>query len=146
MTVTAIPKTTDPAEAAEPRDKRSRKKLVMILVVVLVVGAGGYSFLRPKPAGAPKPGEVVKLEPIQVNLADSHYLRIGVALQLVKGAAKADGSKALDATIEEFSGLDMAEVNDPAKRAVFKKELEKQLGQRYDGDVMGVYFTEFVTQ
>lgn len=149
MTVTAIPNSksdkADKADSATPA-KRSRKKLIMILVAVLVVGGGGYWFLRPKPASAPKPGDVVKLEPIQINLAASHYLRIGIALQLVQGASEADGSKALDATIDEFSGLGMAEVNDPAKRAAFKKELEKELDERYEGDVMGVYFTEFVTQ
>jgi len=145
MTVTAIP-ATGKADAVEAPARRSKKKRIMLLVAVLVVGGGGYWFLRPKPATAPKPGEVVKLEPIQINLAASHYLRIGIALQLVQGAEKADGSKALDATIDEFSGLQMAEVNDPAKRAAYKKELEKELGTRYDGDVMGVYFTEFVTQ
>jgi flagellar protein FliL len=147
MTVTAIPKaSTGTTDAGDAPAKRSRKKLIMVLVAVLVVGGGGYWFMRPKPASAPKPGEVVKLEPIQINLATSHYLRVGIALQMVQGAAKADGSKALDATIDEFSGLQMAEVNDPAKRAVLKKELVKELGKRYDGDVMGVYFTEFVTQ
>lgn len=147
MTVTAIPQTTAPTDAAEKPAKGSRKKLIMILVAVLAIGGGGYWFvLRPKPVSAPKPGEVVKLEPIQINLADSHYLRIGIALQLVQGAEKADGSKALDATIAEFSGLGMADVNDPAKRTAYKKELEKELDHRYEGDVMGVYFTEFVTQ
>ena len=149
MTVTAIPQA--PAQdAADGADgpKRSKKKLIMIVVAVLAIGGGGYwFFLKPAPpASAPKPGEVVTLEPIQVNLAASHYLRVGIALQLVEGAAKVDGSKALDATIEEFSGLGMEAVNDPAKRATYKKELEKQLHERYEGDVMGVYFTEFVTQ
>jgi flagellar protein FliL len=145
MTVTAIPTTDAEADAAD-KPKRSRKKLVMILVVVLVLGGGGYWFTKPKPATAPKPGEVVKLEPIQVNLAAAHYLRIGLALQLVQGTKEADGSKALDAAIAEFSGLEMAEVNDPAKRDIYKKQLEKELDHRYDGSVMGVYFTEFVTQ
>ena len=40
----------------------------------------------------------------------------------------------------------MADVNDPAKRATYKKALEKELEHRYEGAVMGVYFTEFVTQ
>ena len=147
MTVTAMPTTdTEPTEAAEKTPRRSRKKLVMVLVIVVVLGGGGYWFMRPKPASAPKPGGVVKLEPIQVNLEASHYLRVGLALQLVQGAKEADGSKALDAAIAEFSGLDMAEVNDPAKRDVYKKQLEKELDDRYDGAVMGVYFTEFVTQ
>ena len=147
MTVTAIPSTpTDTTDAVEEKPKRSRKKLVMILVLLLVVGGGGYWFMRPKPAAPPKPGEVVKLDPIQVNLAGSHYLRLGLALQLVQGAKEADGSKALDAAITEFSGADMAEVNDPAKREVLKKQLEKELDHRYEGAVMGVYFTEFVMQ
>ena len=147
MTVTAIPNSTGAAaEATEPPARRSRKKLVLVLVAVLAIGGGGYYFMRPAPASAPKPGEVVKLEPIQVNLAAAHYLRIGIALQLVEGAEEVDGSKALDATIGEFSGLGMAEVNDPAKRAEYKKALEKELDERYEGDVLGVYFTEFVTQ
>ena len=58
----------------------------------------------------------------------------------------ADGSKALDATITEFSGLSIAEVNDPKKRAALKKELQHHLGELYEDEVMGVYFTEFVTQ
>ena len=44
--------------------------------------------------------------PIQINLAGGHYLRIGLALQLTDSASKEiDGSKALDATIDLFSGL-----------------------------------------
>lgn len=148
MTVTAIPQVPVKDEVAgteEPR--RGRKKVIMVLVAVLALGGGGYwFFLKPAPSGPPQPGVVVKLDPIQVNLAASHYLRIGIALQLVQGVKDADGSKALDATIEEFSGLDMADVNNPAKRATYKKALEKELDHRYDGEVMGVYFTEFVTQ
>jgi flagellar FliL protein len=150
MTVTAIPQTSPTADgttdAAAPA-KPGRKKLVLVLVAVLVVVGGGYWFvLRPEPATAPKPGDVVKLDAIQVNLADAHYLRIGLALQLVAGVKDADGSKALDAAIEEFSGKPMAQVNDPAQRAELKKALVEELDHRYDGDVMGVYFTEFVTQ
>jgi flagellar FliL protein len=155
MTVTAIPQTSAPASAqtaaptaadAAPA-KRGKKKLIMILVAVLVLGGGGYWFvLKPKPTGPPQPGEVVKLDAIQINLAGTHYLRVGVALQLVAGVKEAEGSKALDATIDEFSGQPMEDVNDPAKRAAYKKALVKELDERYDGDVMGVYFTEFVTQ
>jgi flagellar protein FliL len=148
MTVTAMPQSAAKDDTkAEAGPKRSKKKLLLVLVAVLALGGGGYwFFLKPSPEGPPKPGEVVKLEPVQINLAASHYLRIGIALQLVEGASEADGSKALDATIQEFSGLDMADVNDPAKRAAYKKKLEKVLDERYDGEVMGVYFTEFVTQ
>ena len=149
MTVTAIANPTT-AEGGEQTKAKGglKKKLIMVLVVLLAVGGAAYWFvLRPKPAHpAPKPGDVVKLDPIQLNLAASHYLRMGLALQLVQGVKEADGSKALDAAIEEFSGQQMADVNDPTKREAYKKKLEKVLDERYDGEVMGVYFTEFVTQ
>ena len=142
MTVTTM-STSDAAEAAptEAPARRSPKKLA-----VLAIGGGGYWFLRPQPVAPPQPGEVVALEPIQINLAAGHYLRVGVALQLVAGAHEADGSKALDAAIEVFSGVPVIDVNDPTKRKVLREELEKELDHRYHGDVMGVYFTEFVTQ
>jgi len=147
MTVTAIPQTAAPAESAEAPAKGSKKKLIIILVAVLALGGGGYyMFLKPKPAGPPEPGEVVKLEPIQINLAATHYLRVGLALQLTASAKEADGSKALDATIAIFSGLPMDDVNDAKHRGKLKKELEKELEELYEHEVMGVYFTEFVTQ
>ena len=149
MTVTAIanPTTADGEQTTKAKGGL-KKKLIIVLVVLIALGGGAYWFvLRPKPAAAaPKPGDVVKLDSIQLNLASSHYLRLGLALQLVQGVKEADGSKALDAAIEEFSGQQMADVNDPAKRAAYKKKLEKVLDERYDGEVMGVYFTEFVTQ
>ena len=146
MTVTAIPSTSEATED-KPKEKGSKKKLIMIVVGVLAFGGGGYyMFLKPKPTGPPVPGEIVKLEPIQINLAEDHYLRIALGLQLVKGAAEADGTKALDATIGIFSGLPMTEVNDPKKRELLRKELVKELDERYEGAVMGVYFTELVTQ
>ena len=89
---------------------------------------------------------MVPLEAIQVNLASGHYLRLGMALQLTTSAHEADGSKALDAAITVFSGLSVSEVNNTKTRGHLKDELETELDHLYHGDVMGVYFTEFVTQ
>ncbi|MCW2752626.1 MAG: flagellar basal body-associated protein FliL [Marmoricola sp.] len=158
MTVTAIPQTA--AEAAEAgkattktknskdaKEPKSMKKLVMIVAAVLVVAGGGYWFTKPAaPPGPPQPGSILKLDSIQINLAGEHYLRVGIALQLVAGSSEADGTKALDTTISEFSGLPMAEVNSSTQREMLKKQLETKLSTVYDKAVMGVYFTEFVTQ
>jgi flagellar FliL protein len=148
MTVTTMPPTgTGAAEGAEPAKKGGKKKLIMILVAVLAIGGGAYWFvLKPHPKTAPEPGEVVTLEPIQVNLASGHYLKIGIALQLTKGAKEVDGSKALDATIELFSGRSMDELTRPQQREKLKHQLEATLEKRYDGEVMGAYLTDFVTQ
>ncbi|HET6153911.1 MAG TPA: flagellar basal body-associated FliL family protein [Marmoricola sp.] len=150
MTVTAIPATKDGASAKDAtgtKEKGSKKKLIIILVAVLALAGGGYEmFLKPPPSGPPKPGDVMTLDAIQINLEGDHYLRLGLALQLVKGVKTEDGSKALDAAIDIFSGLPMAEVNNGTKREQLKTELVSELGKRYDHEVMGVYFTELVTQ
>jgi flagellar FliL protein len=143
---------TPPAQAAAPAEEEKgggKKKLIMIVVLLLVVGGAGYwFFLKPKPAGAdkPVPGEVLRLDPIQVNLSGGHYLKIGVALQLTAKAHEADGAMALDATIDTFSGKSMDALTRPDNREKLKAHLEKELEHLYHGDVMGVYFTDFVTQ
>lgn len=141
--------TTAPAEVEEGEDaKKGKLKLVLIALVVLAVAGAATWFLVLKPSApeAPKPGEVVTLDPLQVNLAAGHYLRIGVALQLTEDAHEVDGSKALDAVIDVFSGLELSEVTRPKQRETLRHELEERLHERYHGDVMEVYFTEFVTQ
>ena len=133
-------------EAEVPQ--KSRKTLLVVVVVVLALAAGAWWFMI-RPAGAdegPKPGEVLQLEPIQVNLEGGHYLKIGIALQAVEGAEEVEGSKALDATIELFSGTRSTDLADLKKRQRYKAQLLDELEDRYHGEVMEVYFTDFVTQ
>ena len=135
---------------AETEAAKSRKRMVLAVVLVLLLaGAASWWFmLRPAEADqAPEPGEVLKLEAIQVNLAGGHYLRIGIALQATKEAgAEIEGSKALDATIELFSGEKVEDLARRPYRTKLKHELLDQLEERYEGEVIGVYFTDFVTQ
>jgi flagellar FliL protein len=135
-------------EAKEEEKKGGKKKLVVIALLVALLGGGGYwFFLRPSGGTqAPEPGDVLTLDPIQVNLADGHYLSIGVALQLVAGAEVKDGSKALDAVIDLYSGQNMDDLIKPKTRTELKKELAHEVEGLYDEEVMGVYLTQFVTQ
>ncbi|HEU5044258.1 MAG TPA: flagellar basal body-associated FliL family protein [Nocardioidaceae bacterium] len=136
-------------ETEEVEEKRGRKKLVaVVLLVIAVAAAAGWWFvLKPAAPSRPQPGAVLKLDAIQVNLADGHYLRIGIALQASKGApTDLDGSKALDATIELFSGQPMGKLAVRSYRDRLKGELVHRLDALYDGEVIGVYFTDFVTQ
>ena len=85
-----------PEAATEGRKGALRKKLIVALLLVAVVGGAAYWFLlRPTPVLAPEPGEVVALEPIQVNLADGPYLRVAIALQATLDVEEeVDGSRA----------------------------------------------------
>lgn len=151
MTVTALSQVPDgngaPAPGDEETPKKSRKKLLVVVLLVLVLAGGGAWFmLKPAGSAAPVPGQVVPLDPIEVNLAGGHYLKIGIALQLVKGPTEADGSKALDAVISEFSGRSMDSLAQAGQRRRLKQQLTRALVKAYDHEVMGVYFTNFVTQ
>jgi len=135
-------------EGAEQPGSRRRKVLVLVVVVALAAGAVWWFMLRPASAEpAPEPGEVVALDAIQVNLADNHYLRIGIALQATTDVEhEVEGSKALDAAIEIFTGRHQEDLARKPYRDKLKKELEHVLHEAYHGEVMGVYFTDFVTQ
>lgn len=147
---------TKPAksEAAEEQApaKGGKKKLVLILVVVLVAAAAGAYFFLFSGSGktaAPKPGAVVALDPIAVNLAGGNYLKIGVALQLTADAGeKVDGSKADDLIIATYSQAKLADVT--GARDALKAGLEKKIIDAYKLDgtetVMGIYLTQYVTQ
>ena len=131
---------TSTADADTVPEKKSKKTLLVVAVLVLAVAGAAWWFMI-RPAGADE-----ALEPIQVNLEGGHYLKIGIALQAVEGAEHVEGSKALDATIELFSGATMADLADKKKRAHLKEVLVEELEHRYHGEVMEVYFTDFVTQ
>lgn len=142
--------TKDPADQSEDQApaKRPKRKLVAVVLVIAMATASWWFLMRP-PEGdvAPKPGEVLKLEPIQLNLAAGHYLRVGLALQGSEEAGEhLEGSKALDATIELFSGRDVSELAKPAQRKALKEKLLHELEELYHGEVIDVYFTDFVTQ
>ena len=137
-----------PEAATEGRKGTQRKKLIVAMLLVGVVGGAGYWFLlRPTTEVVPEPGEVVALEPIQVNLADGHYLRVAIALQATLDVEEeVDGSRALDAAIEVFSGLPVDEVANTKSRDALKSELKERILELYEGELMDIYFTEFVTQ
>ncbi len=144
MTMTAMP---THETAGNQADKPSRRKLVIIVVVLLVAALGaGYQFVFMGGAEEPLAGEVVPLEAIQINLAGGHYLRLGLALQAAEGAEEVEGSKALDAAIELFSGQKVGDVTDPQERRKLKDRLSAQVRLLYDDEVLEVYFTDFVTQ
>jgi len=142
VTVTAMPQN----ETGQAPKRRRRTIILAAIVVIALLGGGAYFVLEPSGPAKPVEGIVLPLDSIQINLAGGHYLRLGLALQERKGASDVDGSKALDAAISLFSGQSMADLDQGQPRDVLKTKLSHELTSLYNGDVMGVYFTEFVTQ
>jgi flagellar FliL protein len=143
------------AEAAKKSDQPSRKrrpskKIVIILVLVLAVGGFiGSKKLMPAKAEAPKPGDVVAVDPTTLNLAGGHYLKIAISLELVAGKASATDfstSHAAQLVIEEFSDRTVGSLSTNAARNKLTKELTGRIKKAYPGEVYDVYLTQFVTQ
>jgi flagellar FliL protein len=137
---------------SEKPPKKGKKKLLIIVAAVLMLAGGVSAYVvlgtgaGAAEAEAPEAGAVVPLEPITV-LSDGHFLKVSIALQATADAAETpDGSKALDLLISEFSNRSVAELSSNQAREEAKKRLSEQVSKAYEGEVMGVYLTEFVMQ
>jgi flagellar protein FliL len=166
VTTSLLPGETGTVEEGGKKNKKSRKKLVIVaaavlLVLLAVAGFVGKKMLagpaEPEPDPKTVAGEVITLDPMTLNLADGRYLKLTLALQLSEAASPAaggegaaapavDGAKALDAAIGVLGLRTYGELLAPAGRASAQKALSAQVKKRYDGDVLGVYFTEFLMQ
>jgi flagellar basal body-associated protein FliL len=97
-------------------------------------------------------GGVLEMEPLTVNLSDGHYLKIGIALQLDKATlvetAKDEGlgAKALDMAIASLSTKSMDQLSEATVRDELKHDLGVDTCMAYEGEVLTVYFTNFVMQ
>ena len=104
------------------------------------------------PATAKTLAQVAKLDDITLNLADGHFLKLGLALQLAPKALVTDyttggaASKALDMAIAVFGADNYGQLVQPAFRGQAKDALAKQVVAAYNGQVLGIYITDFVMQ
>ena len=136
-----------------------KKKLLLIaLVAVLALGAGLYFFVfsggSAEAEPAAEPGTVVlSVDPVAINLAGGSYLKLGFTLQFSAAYDEAaggheggepDGSKAMDIAIAHFSGAALNDVQ--TNREAMKAALQTEIVEAYHGDVMSIYYTEYVTQ
>jgi flagellar FliL protein len=147
--------TKEKAPETDQAPKKGKKKLLLIvLVVLLAAGGAAYFFLFSGKAEASAPvssGTYLALDPVAVNLAGGGYLKVGVSLELTTdgaGGEKLDGSKATDLVISTFSQAAPADVT--GARDALKAALQQKIVKAYtvDGvqEVMGIYYTQYVTQ
>lgn len=154
-------------EPEEEGKKKKDKKSFLGPAVILTIGllGGGY-FLGLANMGAsadpnaPKKedliaGAVSTIEPINVNLAGGHFLRVGVALQLVDGVdvklyTNGKSAKANDIIISYLGGHPVEDLSTAAGLKKVKDELRDKIVAAYKGpdgnEVMDIYITTFVMQ
>jgi flagellar FliL protein len=149
------------AETDEGAEKGGGKKKLLLIAAVVVLAAAGaayfFLFASSGKAEAKEPvssGTFLALDPVAVNLAGGGYLKIGVSLELTEDGAAGghegglDGSKATDMIISTFSQANPADVT--GARDALKEALQKKIIDAYTEDgtelVMGIYYTEYVTQ
>lgn len=147
--------------------KKGRTKLIIIIVaaaavVLIAVAFALFTMLRPSQPEvdpAKEPGAVVTMEDaMTLNLADGKFLKTNLALQLSEAAtAEAGGeaaivkgafdvSKARDAAISTLGRYKYSQLLDPKTKDAAQQALSAEVSKRYDGQVLRVYFTEFVMQ
>ena len=144
---------------SEDGEKGSRLRIVVVVLAILLVAAGVYMYLgngssdapadaQPVAVAAIDKGEVIKLEPIFINLKDDRFLKVGLALQttLTGDDVELDGSMALDAAIEVFSNKDLEQLVSESGRAQLKEALLTLVTEKYGAQVIDIYLTEFVMQ
>jgi flagellar FliL protein len=146
--------TKEKATGTDEAPAKGKKKLMLILLVVILAAAGAAYFFLFSGSGSaaeePVAGDVLVLEPLAVNLAGGGYLKIGVTLQFTEagsaghGGSGPDGSKATDLIISTFSQAAPADVS--GARDALKEALQAKIIEAYHGDVMEIYYNEYVTQ
>ena len=133
--------------------KVGQNKLILVLVAVLIlVGAVVWLFFlrgggEEEADPAPEPGIVVRMDPISVNLTDGHYLKVGLALQAtLETAEEPDGSHAQALAVAKLSERTVEGLADSAAREAIRAELVAEVTESHEGELMDVWFYEFVTQ
>jgi flagellar FliL protein len=144
-------KAAKPDNAVKPAGKKKKLLMLAALGLMMSAGMGGYLMLgsgdAPAEAAKPVEGAVLELSPITINLNDGHYLKVGLALQTtIDVEEEPNGAKALDLAIDQFSEYSMSELASGEGRRGAKEKLREHVTEAYEGEVMDVYFTEFVMQ
>ncbi|HET6532051.1 MAG TPA: flagellar basal body-associated FliL family protein [Actinoplanes sp.] len=147
-------------QAAEAPAKKSKKMLLIIVIALVVLGGGGAGAFvirsgdsAEAAAEQPVKGKVMPMEEaLTINLADGHYLKLGFALQATEeaGETELDLAEAIDVAIDQYTGMEIAELETEKGRQTAKAELLEKIEKIYNVDdkhiIMDIYFTQFVTQ
>ena len=148
------------------------KRLIIIGVMCAVIAGGGFVLGGRMSGGGtaeveaaveeetePTIDVIVELDPLNVNLADGHYLRLAVAVGLTHEEEEGGGghsttddepaietAPASDLVLSTFSGRVMDDLATHEGRESARHDLYEGLVAFYGEEIVTVLFTEFVMQ
>lgn len=140
------------AAKAGEEAKGGGKKKILLIVAVVVLAAVAFvvkTKVMAKPAGPvkPVPGTVLATDAMYINLADGHFLKLGLGLQETASAPKTtDAAEAQQDAIFLFQGRSIEELMDTKKLEALRQTLVAQVTEQSEGNIYDVYFTSFVMQ
>lgn len=152
----------EPTAEVEAPPAKKRSNLVPAIIVAAGLVVGGFLMKPSAPAAEGEaakekeeevvPGEMATIEPITLNLADGHYLRLGVGIELVEGVpAKeflegGDADRFKDLMISEVGDMTVDQVGTTEGRTALKATLRHGAEKLYEDEFVEIYLTEAVVQ
>lgn len=153
----------EPEESGGKGGKMLPAAMISLALVVAGYFVGGRGASGPPAAEAaveeiePEVDHIMDLAPINVNLADGHYLRVAISIGLAAEASSGSGhgageeagpstAPAADFVLSTFSGKSIEELSTLEGRISAREHLEENLREYYGEGVVTVFFTEFVMQ
>jgi flagellar protein FliL len=92
-----------------------------------------------------QPGNIVSVDAVTVNLANGHYLKVGLGLQETADVATdVSPAPAIDCLITQFSGNTVDQLATQAARDAAKKTLTNAIYKAYDKKVYKIFYNSFV--
>jgi flagellar basal body-associated protein FliL len=157
-----------PPTAAQVAEKAAATKLALETKCALANDMTPPKAPAPKAGATPTPttsvpttpttklepvGPVLELDSKTMNLDASHFLKIGISLQLPAASIPDDvklkdnwGSVAGQLVLDTFSGRTFAELSNDALRKRLQQKIGQEMCLRTEGSVVTVYFIDFVMQ
>ncbi len=176
-----MPDKTSSTDSPTPETGGGKGRLIITAVLCLGLAGAGFVLGGRLSAGSdaeaaavdtvpeedlePTVAGIVELEPVNVNLADGHYLRIAIAIGLSEEAVHPEDSggggghgggdtgeiafetaPASDLVLGTFAGREMADLATNEGRESARHDLMEGLENFYGEAIVTVYLTEFVMQ
>jgi flagellar basal body-associated protein FliL len=152
-----------PPTAAQLKAKAAAAKLALETKCALSNGMKAPKAPAPAagdPKGATTPttkaepaGPVLDLDSKTMNLDGTHFLKIGVSLQLPAASVPETvkitenwGSIASQLVLDTFSGRTFAELSDDSVRQRLEQQIGNEVCHKTEGKVVTTYFVDFVMQ